>query len=368
MLVPLIPDVAEGLGTSVGLVAASITAYMVPFAGLQLFSGTIAERIGGARVVRTGYVIFGLASLLAALAPDIGTFIGARALTGAANAFLTPVLLAALSEIVPAAVLGRSVGTFAAVQVAGLTFAPALGGAIGEVSWRLAFLLVAVVALALAVPRLELVGVVQSRPRARMRSLLDRRLGLLAGSAMTGYLGFTAIGLLVALVCAESFGLSSGLTGLVVASYGVGGVLLGRYGGVVTDRAGRPRTALIGVAACGTGVLALAFVPTAWSFAVVYFAVGCGSAFAWAALNTIVVESFPENRAGSVSAYSAFKFVGVAFAPLVYVPLFTSAGSLAFVAAAGFSAVCALLVLPWFRIYGSRTAPPGMRAVTGSES
>ena len=51
------------------LVAAAITTYMVPFAVLQLVSGTIAERVGARRVVRSAYVAFGVAALLCALAP-----------------------------------------------------------------------------------------------------------------------------------------------------------------------------------------------------------------------------------------------------------------------------------------------------------
>src|SRR5215218_8758078 len=146
MLIALIPNVARGLDTSIGLVAAAITVYMVPFATLQLVSGTLAERLGPRRVVRTGYVVYGAAALVCAFAPEIWTFMAARAVMGAANAFLSPILLAALSEVVAPEVLGRSVGTFAAWQTAGLTLAPAIGGALGEISWRLAFVAVTVAA------------------------------------------------------------------------------------------------------------------------------------------------------------------------------------------------------------------------------
>jgi MFS family permease len=353
MLVALIPTIADDLDTSVGLVAASITAYMVPFATLQLFSGTIAERLGGGRVVRAGYVAFGAAALVCTFAPEIWTFMGARAAMGAANAFLSPILLAALSEAVAPSVLGRSVGTFAAVQVAGLTLAPVLGGALGELSWRLAFGLVAAVSFALAVPALEFRGGAEERPRATLRALLNRWIGLISSTALAGYLGFTAIGFVVALVVSEEFGLGSAESGLIVACYGVGGILLGRTGGEVADRLGRPLTALAGSLACSAGVLALAFVPSAWSLALVYFGIGCASAFVWAGLNTIAVESFPENRAGAVSAYSAFKFVGVALAPIVYVPLFEADARSPFFLATGFSLLFAVLLIPWFGRYGS---------------
>ncbi len=220
MLTAIIPNVAEGLDTSLTLVGAAITAYMIPFAVLQLVSGTVAERLGARRVVRASYVVFGLSALACALAPGIWFFLGARAVMGASNAFLSPILLAALSEVVAPEVLGRTVGTFAAWQTAGLTFAPAIGGALGEISWRLAFVAVTVVALVLAVPKRTL-GVFEGREgSASLRGLLNRWIGLLSAKAALGYLGFTAIGFLIALVAAEEFDLGSGTRGLLVAGYG----------------------------------------------------------------------------------------------------------------------------------------------------
>jgi MFS family permease len=357
MLIALIPNVAEGLDTSIGLVAGAITAYMVPFAVLQLVSGTLANRLGPRRVVRGGYLVFGAAALVCAFAPSIWVFLAGRALMGTANAFLSPILLAALSEVVAPEVLGRSVGTFAAWQAAGVTFAPAIGGALGEVSWRLAFVLVAVVAVVLALPRRSL-GAIEERPRREvgLRSIANRWIALLAAKAMLGYLGFTAIGFVVVLVADREFGLSPGVLGLVAAGYGVGAIALGRYAGSAVDRFGRPRTALTGAIGCTAGVLGLAFAPTAWSLALVYVAIGCSSAFTWAGLNTITVESFPGNRAGATSVYSAFKFAGVAIAPLIYVPLFDVGTRAPFYLAAGLSLLVAVLVLPWFARYEERAA------------
>ncbi|MGH3036465.1 MAG: MFS transporter, partial [Gaiellaceae bacterium] len=174
------------------------------------------------------------------------SFFATRAVMGAANAFLSPILLAPLSEVVAPEILGRTVGTFAAAQTAGLMLGPVLGGALGEVSWRLGFVLVAVVSAALALPRQSL-GVGERSTEAgeaSLRALLNRWISLLAAKAVLGYLGFTAIGFVLVLVAAEEFGLGSGARGLLVAGYGVGGIALGRYAGTVVDRAGRPATAL----------------------------------------------------------------------------------------------------------------------------
>ena len=250
--------------------------------------------------------------------------------------------------------LGRTVGTFAAAQTAGLMLAPILGGLLGEISWRLAFVLVASVSVVLALPRHTLgAGERQAAAngRASLRSLCNRWIALLAAQAVLGYLGFTAIGFVLVLIGAEEFGLGSSARGLLIAGYGIGGILLGRYAGSVVDRAGRPATALAGAIACTVGVLGLVIAPSAWSLGLVFFGIGCASTFVWAGLNTIAVESFPQNRAGATSAYSAFKFAGVAIAPLVYVPLFEMDTRLPLLLAAGFSGLLAVSVVPWFERY-----------------
>ena len=90
--------------------------------------------------MRTGYIVYAVLSLLAALAPNLGAFLVLRALQGSANAFLTPLLLAGLADEVPPRQIGRAVGTFAAVQTAAVALAPLGGGALGAIDWRLAFL------------------------------------------------------------------------------------------------------------------------------------------------------------------------------------------------------------------------------------
>src|SRR3954454_24828401 len=97
----LVPQLREAFDATTAGVALSIPAYLVPFAALQLISGTVGERLGRRRVVRTGYIVYAVLSVLAALAPSLGVFLGVRALQGCANAFLPPLLLAGLADEVP---------------------------------------------------------------------------------------------------------------------------------------------------------------------------------------------------------------------------------------------------------------------------
>jgi MFS family permease len=104
-------------------------------------SGTLGERLGRARATRAAFGVYALASLAAAATGAFAVFLAARAVQGAANAFTTPLVLAALADDTPEAELGRAMGTFAAVQTAGVVGAPLVGGLAGAVdygshSWR----------------------------------------------------------------------------------------------------------------------------------------------------------------------------------------------------------------------------------------
>jgi MFS family permease len=341
----LIPQLRDAFDATTGQVAAAIPAYFVPFAAFQLVSGTIGERLGRRRVVRAGYVVYGITMAGSALAPSIGLFIAVRAFSGAANAFLTPLVLAGLADVTPRERLGRAVGTFAAVQTAAIALSPAVGGLLGDVDWRLAFLAPAAVAVVLSfVPPPDARRGEGAEP-ARLRSVFTRRVGILSAAAFAGYAGVTSIGFLVALYCDDVFGLGSAARGAVLAGFGISGMLVGRPSGRLVDRLGRvPVTvagalvsavfvALIGGAGSVAGVIAL------WT------AAGASSALLWAGLNTLTVEAVPANRAGATSVVSAFKFAGNAAAPAMFLPLYDRDARLAFLAAGVAAALVGALTL-----------------------
>src|SRR3954452_19888086 len=86
----LVPQLREAFDATTAGVALSIPAYLVPFAVLQLVSGTLRERCGRRSVVRTGYIAYAILSVAASFVLNLGGFLVLRALQGSANAFLTP--------------------------------------------------------------------------------------------------------------------------------------------------------------------------------------------------------------------------------------------------------------------------------------
>lgn len=346
VLAVLIPQLRDAFDASTGTIAAAVPAYLVPFAALQLVSGTVGERLGRRRVVRAGYVVYALACVVAALAPDVGVFIGARAVAGAANAFLTPLLLAGLADITLTGI-GRAMGTFAAVQTSAVALSPLCGGLLGALGWRWAFLVPAAVAAALA-----LLPPPDRDPREpdsalpTLRSVVTRRVGLLSAAAFAAYAGVAGVSFLVALLAADAFGLGSIARGFVLAGFGAAGMVLGRLAGGGVDRFGRVSMVVAGSAVCAVLVGSLGLAGGPGQLALLWTLAGAGSAMAWAGLNVLTVEAVPGNRAGGTSVIGAFKFAGSAVAPLLWLPLYHADPRLGFVGAGLMAALTGALVLP----------------------
>jgi len=343
VLAVLIPELRDRFDTSTGVVtAAAITAYILPFAVVQLVSGTIGARLGAARTIRTAYVAYAAVSVVAAFTTAIVPFAIARAGQGVCNAFTTPLLLAALAESVPLYALGRSMGTFAAVQTAGVVSAPLIGGLAGAIDIRLAFLVPAAVALLLACVPVPVEPRAQDAELPRFREAINRRVGWVAAAAFLSFMAVTGLGFLVSLRAADEFGLGPTTRGVLLAGFGLAGVLAGRPAGTLVDRVGRVRVTVTGALVCALAVPLLGFVGGAGALAIVWVVAGFGSALIWAGLNTLAVQAAPANRAGAVSFIGAWKFGGNAAAPAVWLPLYDVGAGLAFTAAGAASALIAV--------------------------
>ncbi|WP_460519718.1 MFS transporter [Humibacter antri] len=147
-----LPSIGAGLGVhSQGLVWV-VDAYTVPLAALLLASGAIGDRIGHRSIVIAGFLGFGLASVVCAIAPSWPLLITGRALQGVCAALVLPGTLALLVDRASGgSARSRVVGMWAAIGGAALPAGPLIGGLlVAAAGWRAVFWLnVPVVAVAL---------------------------------------------------------------------------------------------------------------------------------------------------------------------------------------------------------------------------
>lgn len=340
----ILPEVGADFGQSGAAAAATVTAYLLPFAALMLVSGTFGAQWGALRTVRIAYLAYVVASVLCVVAWTFPVLLAGRALQGAANAFTTPLLLATIAVITPRERLGRALGLFASMQAAGQTSAPLLGGVAAEASWRWAFVGAAVVAALLAWN-----GLPASPPppaeRPSLRSAWSPSVLRVAGVGLIGWGCLGGLSFLVAFRLGDDFGLGASERGLVLTGFGAAGMLTARLVGRMIDRVGPRLTVLITACVGALFVAAVGLLPSLLAVGLVWALTGACSQGVVVGLNAIVLTGAGANQSGAVSVVQSLRFLGAAAAPLAFVPLYHASPRLAFLVPAGLLLLAAPAVL-----------------------
>ncbi|WAL74844.1 MFS transporter [Kitasatospora sp. YST-16] len=137
---PLLPTIAESIGSTEAAAASTVTAYVLVYAVFAPFLGLLSDRFGRRRTLLAGGLLFVLSNAAAALSTDLTLLVLSRALAGLAAAAAGPAIWAHIAETAPEAVRGRALGLgmalFSTGQVVGVPLGGVLAGAAG---WRAAF-------------------------------------------------------------------------------------------------------------------------------------------------------------------------------------------------------------------------------------
>jgi EmrB/QacA subfamily drug resistance transporter len=172
-----LPTLATDLHASTGELQWFASGYTLVLAAALLPAGTLGDRFGRRKFLVIALVVFGIASLGCAYAPNSGTLIAARAVLGLAAAFLMPLSMSVLPVIFTEAERPKAIAIWATSTMIGIPLGPIIGGwLLDNFWWGSAFLinvpmvLIALVAVVLLLPesrgtvsgRLDIVGVLTS--------------------------------------------------------------------------------------------------------------------------------------------------------------------------------------------------------------
>jgi EmrB/QacA subfamily drug resistance transporter len=136
-----LPQIQDELGLSDAGRSWVITAYVLTFGGLMLLGGRLGDTIGRKRTFIVGVALFTIASILCGIAWSEGTLVVARLLQGVGAAIASPTGLALVATTFPKGpARNAATAVFAAMTGVGSVMGLVVGGALTEVSWRLAFL------------------------------------------------------------------------------------------------------------------------------------------------------------------------------------------------------------------------------------
>ena len=174
--------IQRDLHASIETLEWTVNAYTLSLAVLLVAGAVLGERYGRRRLFVAGLAGFVLSSAGAALAPNTGLLIAARAVQGAASALVMPLAMALLTAAYPAHKRGAALGIFTALTGLAVVGGPLVGGAVTEgLDWTWIFWLNVPIGL-LVIP-LVLTRIADSRGVPRRPDVPGV---LLAGCGMLG--------------------------------------------------------------------------------------------------------------------------------------------------------------------------------------
>lgn len=136
------------LSASVEALEWTVNAYSLSFAALLMTGAALGDRFGRRRMYMTGLMLFALASVACALAPDTAWLIAGRAVQGAGAALVMPISMALLGAAFPSAQRPKALGLFSGITGLAVLLGPLVGGAIVHgLAWQWIFWLNLPVAL-----------------------------------------------------------------------------------------------------------------------------------------------------------------------------------------------------------------------------
>jgi predicted MFS family arabinose efflux permease len=278
---------------------------------------------------------------LCGLTSSLPMLLVTRVASGIGAAWIIPLGMAYIGDVVPYDRRQQVLGRYMSGQIIGQLFGQAAGGVIGDAfGWRTVFFvlagLFAVAALGLA-RELKVNPLTREPTRsaatlasvvADYRRILGSswvRIMLLAvfleGAFMFGAFAYVGADL------HQRFGLSFTLVGLVIGTFGIGGLIYAGFVRQLFARFGEIGLAAYGAVTLGIAYLMLAVAPVWWATPVAVTMIGLGFYMLHNTLQTNATQMAPEARATGVCLFSAALYIGQPVGVSVVAPVMDRFGA-----------------------------------------
>ncbi len=331
----LLPQIAADIGTTVGTASIVVTAYASTHGTVQLIIGPIGDRMGKYRVVAVACALSSVMVVLCGLAQSLTGLAIARLASGATAAWIIPLGMAFVADVVPYERRQQVLGRFLAGQITGQMLGQAAAGVLGDYfGWRnVFFVLAAIFAVAALALLFELivnpVTRAADRRAAKPRSMYSDYVTLFSNPwarfvlVMVFFEGVLVFGIFT-FVGADlhlRFGLSFTAIGLIVGSFGLGGIAY-----ALTVKPLLKRLGQIGIANAGGLIMAGAFfalaVEPTWTLApFAVTAIGFGFYMLHNTLQTVGSQMTPDARGTAVAIFASMYYLGQTIGTTLSAPI-----------------------------------------------
>lgn len=359
VVTPVLPRIAEQLGTDASLLGTLVTAYAVATGLVAFVAGPVSDAVGRRRILLWGTAAMAVALALHGLGTTFGALLAVRALAGAAGGLLSGAAVAYVGDAFPPERRGWANGWvmsgMAAGQILGIPAGALLADRLGYRAPFLVFAAVMVATLALVWLRLPQPDVERSGPLsvgsalAGYRALLTRSDVRASSFVFVLMFGGTALFTVYLPTFLEArAGMSpDAVAGLFLVG-GLASVVAGPLSGRLSDRLGRRRVIVAASLVVAAVMAAFPFLAaSALAAYALFFVAMAGFSGRAAPFQALLTELAPSQQRGSLLALTvAVGQLGVAGGAAVAGPLYTGLGypASALAASASVLAVVALLL------------------------
>ncbi|HUC48773.1 MAG TPA: MFS transporter [Xanthobacteraceae bacterium] len=326
---PVVPKIASDLGIAVSTAALLSTAFTFPYALMQPVLGLAGDFFGKTRLMNLSLAIVVVTTLICAFASNFTVLVAMRILAGMLAGGIFPVGIAIVGDLVPVEQRQVAIGRLLGVGLTGNLIGATISGVIGDLlGWRGVFLtiggfgLVAVIAAFFAFR-----GLAVGKPKpfnlaaaaAGYRGIFaDPRAKVCFSSVF--FEGITIHGMFpyVALLLLASGATRSSYAGIVIAAFGLGGILFSLSLPFLVARITERHMMLIGAACACLAFILIALNMPWYTLAAVFVLFGIGFYMLHNCIQVHVTDLSQTARASAMSMHSCFFFFGQAIGPIYY--------------------------------------------------
>ncbi len=322
---PLIPQVANDFGVTAGDAAVISSAFTIAYAIGQFVYGPLGDRFGKLRLIAWMAVISAFTVAAAGFATSLESLGLLRLAGGATAAAIVPLGMAFIGDHVAYEDRQPMLARMISGTIVGVILGQIFGGLVGEhFGWRASFPMLGVVFLvigALLFRELGRKGLPPPKlsPAISVRSLIQGYAGLLrlpwarivlATVFIEGFFFYGAF-TFVGADLHERFGLDYGMVGLILAVFGLGGIVYTLTVRRLIRGLGERGLAAAGGVTMALGLVGLPTLPLAF-VPIAQFLLGLGLYMLHNTLQTNATQMAPDARGLAVSTFANALFLGQA--------------------------------------------------------
>jgi MFS transporter, DHA1 family, inner membrane transport protein len=325
---PVIPQIAHGLNVTTTTAALLSTGFTLPYALIQPVLGALADMFSKTRLIAICMLILGITTIACGFATNFEMLMGLRVAAGIAAGGVFPIALAVAGDRVPVAQRQVAIGRLLFAAMTGNLLGASGAGVIGDlIGWRGVFFAtgaIDLIALAMAIPGFRSMG--EKPGRFDLSTLVPNYRAIFSnplakycfGAVFVEAMFLFGVFPYMAGMLRNAGVTQASIAGVVIAGFGIGGVIYTMTVGWLLANVGERRLMAGGGMVMAFGLLVISLsAPWPVEFAN-FILLGFGFYMLHGCIQVYVTELAPGARGSATAGHSAFFFLGQALGPVIY--------------------------------------------------